>query len=131
MSGDSSATESLWIEERGDEFVLVRIGSAGRRSEFAAPRAGLIFLGRLIPQALQKWLASHRSKTGAAPIVAVPAEQIPVSIDIHGAELLVTMIEKPGNEAGFAVSPETARAAAGYLIELAAEIDRSPKHTKQ
>jgi hypothetical protein len=129
MVEDGSPLETLCIEERGDNFALVRIDADGNKTELVLPEAGLIFLARAIPQTLQKVITA-RNVRGGSPIIAVPVEHVRVSADMHATDLLLTMIDKFGNETGFAVPLDIARPVAERLITLASE-QRSAKLAKQ
>jgi hypothetical protein len=123
-------TEAISIEARGEDFALVRTDENGNRTELALSWASLIFFGRMLPQTLQKITAmrANRKREGS-PAIAVPLQSFRLGVDVEAAELLVTMIDRFGNEMGFALSPDIARPFGQHLLLRVAELEGSAKRS--
>jgi len=113
MAAPRSQDELLWIEPRGKDFTIVRATGDGRKRELDLPEAGLIFLARMLPQALEAIHARRRTPqldaSGIVPIHAVPAVEVGLNTDVATGKMLITFVDGLGNTAGFALERDLSR----------------------
>lgn len=124
----SEQHESLTIEERENHFILVHTDRNGKSEQLKLSETGLIFLSRMLPQTLQKITAARASlkmvEQGISPLVAVPVDRVSVNLDVHKMEVLVALVDRFGNEAGFVFGPDLARRVAEEIALRVSEIER-------
>lgn len=118
--------ETLSIEERGDEFALVRVAPDGRRAELALTEANIMFLPRLVPRFLRELLARrYPGGSRPAPPPAFPVQGIYVNTDQRSTEIVMTVYDRFGGEGYFTLDGNLARDLAHRLLARADEVKRT------
>jgi hypothetical protein len=126
-------TETLSIEPRGSDHILVRVDSHGVKTEIILSEANIGWLSRLAPQHLRKILAAKSAKIpGVTMTLSLPIKNIRLNTDLHQSEILLAIFDRFGGEVDYSMEPALARQLAERLIVRADEVETASKtSTKQ
>jgi hypothetical protein len=119
----------LDLQERGDDFALIRTDSEGHRSEMLLAELDVISLAQSA-QLMMDRIVARRSRPGADARPMTPIVQIVLNTDLHKTAIHLLMIASNGMKVGFELPPEVARPLAERLPVRLAEIEQS-RPTKQ
>jgi hypothetical protein len=121
--------EDLAIDNRGDDYVLIRIDGEGRRSELVLSENNVIFLGRLGPTVARRIVAS-KTHGGVSAMVA-PAKDFSINSDLHRDLVLLRIRDEHEGEFDVSFAAAGARHLGERLIAWAEKVERAEKPTKQ
>jgi hypothetical protein len=126
-----NSLRALSIERRSAEFALVRVDENGVRSEFALSGADLVFLPRVLGDALKGLAVSRVSDDshaqGIVGIAAVLVTEVELNVDVFGSVILLTLKDEFGNKSGFAVPCAVAKPLSLALVRRVEEVCRIEK----
>jgi hypothetical protein len=121
---------TISLEPHGNSFLLSGDAPNGSKSEIVLSETDIMMLA----QSAQRWtqhILEQRSKpeAGLSALASTPVAQIRLNTDVHGSEILLSLIDGNGAEVTFALAPEVARPLAERLPIRLAEIET--KKTRQ
>jgi hypothetical protein len=124
----------LFIEEREDRYVLIRVDANRGRMEFPLSETDVLYLGRLASTAARGILASKLqavSGAGLSASVVAPVTAVELNSDLHNSEVLLRIRDETGGEFDFALEPSGARRLGRRLMEWGDRVDNAEKPTLQ
>jgi hypothetical protein len=118
----------LTLEEDGVNFVLRSANEAGSTNSLTLSADDILTLAQSIPSLRDRVLA-RRSPAGGSvsAVVMTDVAQIALNTDLHRSEVHLTMIDRHGAQAGYALPPKVARLLADRLPLRVAEIEAAAK----
>lgn len=122
-------SDRISLEQRDDDYALIRVAADGARSEMVLSAANVITLAQSA-QRLRDRLLPKLSRPGADAISVTPVVQVGLNTDLHKTAIHLTMIDQNGAQMTFSLPPQVARPLADRLPVRIAEIE-AEKPTKQ
>lgn len=123
-------SDRISLEQRGDDYALIRVAADGIKSEMVLSAANIITLAQSA-QRLRDQLLPKLSRPGADAISVTPVVQIGLNTDLHKTAIHLTMIDPNGAQMIFLVPPHVAKLLADRLPVRIAEIEAEKPPTKQ
>lgn len=124
--------ETLTMEPRDENFVLICDDGEGHKAEITLSEGGVVALGRLAPTVSRRILAS-KSPVGSdvARLAAATVVNFDIGPDLHKSLVLLKLRDEHLAEFDFAFAPSGAHALAEKLVRFADQIEGSVHPTRQ
>jgi len=116
---------SISLERRGEGFVLVKTDQDQNRHELELSEADVLFLPRILQEAIGKISAAknHSSEAYAVPAVKVCGAQLNITADRKA--ILLSLVDAFSNEATFALPRDIAQPLGTRFSARASELEPS------
>jgi hypothetical protein len=121
--------DKISLEQRDDDYALIRVAANGTKSEMLLSAANILTLAQSAQQ-LKDQLLPKLSRPGADAVLMTPVVRVGLNVDLHKTAIHLMMIDPNGAQMAFSLPPELGRSLAERLPARLAEIEKE-KATKQ
>lgn len=125
----SNPNDKISLEQRDDEYALIRVAADGTKTEMVLSTANVLTLAQSA-QRLRDQLLPRLSRPGPDAISTTPVVQVGLNTDLHKTAIHLTMIDPNGAQMSFSLPLQVARQLAERLPGRVREIEEE-KPTKQ